>query len=72
VSEILAVCGDTHSTGFYRKLCRTTPPDVIYAALSETKYQSHLGQIQTTRGAFFTDYVARLAADEPASSLRDR
>jgi hypothetical protein len=58
VSEILAVCGDAHSTGFYRKLCRTTPPDVIYEALSETRYQSHLGNIRTSRGAFFTNYLA--------------
>ncbi len=59
VSEILAVCGDANSTGFYRKLCREAPRDIIFQALSETKYQANMGRITNSRGAFFTDLIKR-------------
>jgi hypothetical protein len=62
----MAVCHDPHSKGYYRKLVRTVPRDVIDAALGETRYRAQIGEIRSTRGAFFTDYVRRLAADRTA------
>lgn len=59
VSEIVAVCHDPHSKGFYRKLVRTVPRDIIHEALGETRYRAQIGEIRSTRGAFFTDYVRR-------------
>jgi hypothetical protein len=60
VAEILAVCGDENSIGFYRQLIRTTPTDVIYQALSATRHEARTGTIRTTRGAFFTAQIRRL------------
>ena len=70
VSEILAVCGDTHSAPFYRSLCSTTPSAIIYAALSETRSEAHLGRIRTTRGAFFVSRVKQLQTDTPSPTQK--
>lgn len=62
VSEILAVCGDSHSTGFYRRVAHVAPPDLIYGVLSEIREQQLAGRIHTSTGAAFTDLLKRKAA----------
>jgi hypothetical protein len=61
LADILAVCGDHHSEGSYRKLIAIHSEELIRTALSETR-QAHLeGRILKTRGAYFTDTLKRLA-----------
>ena len=61
LADILAVCGDRHSKGSYRKLIATYSEELIRTALSETR-QAHLeGRVLKTRGAYFTDTLKRLA-----------
>src|SRR5712691_4308893 len=61
VIEMLEVCRDKHSRGFYRLVAQKVPEELIRAALSETKYQAATGRIRKSRGAFFTDEIQRLA-----------
>jgi hypothetical protein len=61
--EILEVCRDKHSRGFYRLVAQKVPEELIRAALSETRYQDRMGRITKSRGAFFTDQLRRLARE---------
>ena len=61
VLEMLDVCRDRHSRGFYRLVAQNVPEELIRAALSETRYQDRMGRITKSRGAFFTDQLQRLA-----------
>jgi hypothetical protein len=61
VIEMLEVCRDKHSRGFYRLVAQKIPEELIRAALSETRYQDRMGRITKSRGAFFTDQLRRLA-----------
>jgi phage replication O-like protein O len=63
VLEMLDTLGDSHSTGFYRLVATTLPEPLIFRALSETKDQAARGRIRTSRGAFFTDTITRLARE---------
>lgn len=63
VSEILAVCGDRHSLGLYRRIARLAPYDLIYQAIAETRLQAIEGRVQKSRGAVFTDVIKRRALD---------
>jgi hypothetical protein len=63
VLEMLEVCRDKHSRGFYRLVAQKVPEELIHAALSETKYQDRMGRITKSRGAFFTDQLQRLARE---------
>ena len=63
VLEMLEVCRDKHSRGFYRLVAQNVPEELIRAALSETKYQDRMGRITKSRGAFFTDQLQRLARE---------
>ena len=63
VLEMLEVCRDKHSRGFYRLVAQKLPEALIRAALSETKYQDRMGRITKSRGAFFTDQLQRLARE---------
>jgi len=63
ITDILAVCGDQHSRGFYNIVVRQLPMEVIRAALSETKYRDRMGQIKKSPGAFFTAEITRLAKE---------
>jgi hypothetical protein len=63
VIEMLDVCRDKHSRGFYRLVAQKVPEELIRAALSETKYQDRMGRITKSRGAFFTDQLRRLARE---------
>ncbi|MFB6272250.1 MAG: replication initiator protein A [Salinibacter sp.] len=62
--EILRVVGDEHSWPFYQRVARRaieTPMlrDLVYRVLSEVKDEARQGQIQTSRGAVFTDRLKR-------------
>jgi hypothetical protein len=61
VIEMLEICRDQHSRGFYRLVAQNLPEELIRAALSETKYQDRMGRITKSPGAFFTDQLHRLA-----------
>jgi hypothetical protein len=61
--EILEVCRDKHSRGFYRLVAQKVPEELIRAALSETRYQDRMGRVTKSRGAFFTDQLRRLARE---------
>ena len=63
VLEMLDVCRDKHSRGFYRLVAQKVPEELIRAALSETKYQDRMGRITKSRGAFFTNQLQRLARE---------
>jgi hypothetical protein len=63
VLEMLEVCRDKHSRGFYRLVARNVPEELIRAALSETRYQDRMGRITKSRGAFFTDQLQRIARE---------
>ncbi|MBV8362844.1 MAG: hypothetical protein JO189_33660 [Deltaproteobacteria bacterium] len=63
VLEMLDVCHDRHSRGFYRLVAQKVPEELIRTALSETKYQDRIGRIRKSRGAFFTDQLQRLARE---------
>ena len=63
VLEMLEVCRDRHSRGFYRLVAQSVPEELIRAALSETKYQDRMGRITKSRGAFFTDQLRHLARE---------
>jgi hypothetical protein len=52
--EILKVCGDVHSLGFYRKVAATVPEHHIFAGLSELRQAIRETRIRTNRGAFFS------------------
>jgi hypothetical protein len=63
VDDILAVCGDTQSRRFYRKLAGKLDPQLIYKALSDTKDAAREGIILTSPGRYFTDLVKRYTAE---------
>jgi hypothetical protein len=63
VSEILAVCGDHHSTGLYWRIARAIPSDLIYEVLANTKNDAAIGRIKKSRGAAFTDLIKRRARE---------
>jgi len=63
VADILAVCGDPHSRGFYSLVAQKVPAELIRAALSETKYRARTGNIKKSPGAFFTAEIGRLAKE---------
>jgi hypothetical protein len=61
IADILNVCGDQHSRGFYNIVVQKMPAELVRAALSETKYRGATGQIKKSKGAFFTDEIRRIA-----------
>lgn len=60
VKEILAVCQDRHSTGFYRKVAYYMPIEDIRQALSEIK-DLKLSTKEVNTGAFFTNRIKSFA-----------
>lgn len=60
---ILEQLGDRKSLGFYRKVARIMPEQIIHRALSETKDADLTGRIRRSRGACFTDLVKRYAKE---------
>lgn len=56
--EILKVCGDPHSLGFYRKIATRVTDHRIFQALSQTR-QATSGVRVRSKGALFTSIVLR-------------
>lgn len=61
VNDILEVCKDTRSTGFYRKVAYYMPADDVYQALSEVKEVILYSKSSINIGAVFTNRIKSLA-----------
>jgi hypothetical protein len=61
VHEIVEVTGDRGSRNFYFKLAWNLPEEVIRTALSDTRQERLTGRIHKNPGAFFVDWLKRLA-----------
>lgn len=59
VQSMIEVLGDEHSRGFYTKVARLCPSDVIYRFLSEVKDEWLQGRVKKSKGALFTDKIKR-------------
>jgi hypothetical protein len=68
VREILDVCQDRHSTGFYRKVAYYMPIEDIQIALSEIK-DLRLSTPDVKAGAFFTNRIKTFAEQRGISVL---
>jgi hypothetical protein len=64
VEDILAVCEDSKSIEFYKKIARTVPESTIYRALSEVKETRDLGEIKKSKGALFTNLIKKYAQEQ--------
>ncbi len=60
---ILEVCYDRQSLGWYRKVVRLLPEQVVHEALSQVKEAQQLGRIRERPGAMFTDLIKRKATE---------
>jgi len=71
-SEIVKVCGDEHSRGFYRKIAGTIPEAKIFEALSIVRSQVRSGTVRSTRGALFHavlyQITVRYTGDDPRTT----
>jgi hypothetical protein len=61
VQDILEVCQDQKSEGFYRRVAHLLARQDIYRALSEVKEIRDTGQIKTNKGAVFTSLIKKCA-----------
>jgi len=55
--EILKVCKDEHSLGFYRKVAETVPEHRVFEALSVVRTATRERRIWSTRAALFTAII---------------
>jgi hypothetical protein len=69
VFEILDLCQDQHSRGWYTQIVRTYPEQLIRTALSITKDEALRGRVRKSKGAYFTDTVQRLARERGLAIL---
>jgi DNA-binding MarR family transcriptional regulator len=60
--EILKVCKDRHSLGFYRKVAETVPEHRVFEALSEVNQASRSMAVRA-KGAFFTSIALSKGGD---------
>ena len=63
VDDILQVCQDEKSRGFYAKVAHVMPREIVYRALSETREVRDLGEIRKSSGAVFTSLIRRYAKE---------
>lgn len=63
VEDILEVCQDEKSTGFYKKVARLLHKQDIYRAISEVKEVRDLGEIKKNKGAIFTSIIKKIAQE---------
>ena len=61
-NEILAVCRDEKSLGYYRKVAEVVPQHVIFGALSEVRLAAREGKIHASRGSLFAAIVKQHSA----------
>lgn len=60
LTEILAVCSDTHNKAAYQKIIRQYPEGLLWMALSETRQAAREGRLRKQPGAYFIDTVKHL------------
>lgn len=73
VEDMVTYLGDKKSLGFYRKIAKTCPAQLVYRALGETKEAALSKRIKTTKGAYFTDLIKRLAIEQRVNlKLKDK
>jgi hypothetical protein len=64
IQDILEICGDKKSEGFYRKVAIYMPNDSIYRAISEVKAVRDLGGgMRRSEGALFTSLIKKYAKE---------
>lgn len=61
--QILSICHDRRSLGFYRQVVRLLPKQVVFETLSRVKEAQQTGQIRESAGAMFTDLIKRKARE---------
>jgi len=61
--QILSICHDRRSLGFYRQVVRLLPKHVVFETLSRVKEAQLTGQIRESAGAMFTDLIKRKAKE---------
>lgn len=59
--QILSICHDRRSLGFYRQVVRLLPKQAVFETLSRVKEAQITGQIRESAGAMFTDLIKRKA-----------
>ncbi len=64
VMDIMEICGDAKSKGFYRLVASKCPREMVYAALSEVKDLKLTHQLKKTPGAAFTAIIQEKAKRE--------
>lgn len=64
VGQILDICQDKKSTGFYIKVATTIPNQTIYRALSEVKDTALNGEVKKSKGAIFTHLIKKYASEQ--------
>ena len=64
VEDILEVCQDEKSVGFYKKVAGLLPKSDIYQALSEVKEIRDLGEVKKSKGAIFTSLIKKYASKQ--------
>ncbi|MBI2069577.1 MAG: hypothetical protein HYT79_03165 [Elusimicrobia bacterium] len=57
--RILEELGDERSAGFYRKIVRLLPEDIIHEILADTREADRAGRIRTNKARYFTDLAIR-------------
>ena len=57
VMDILELCHDPRSKGFYRRVARLCPAEMVYQTLSEVKDLKLTHQLRKTPGAAFTAII---------------
>ena len=69
-SEMLAVLGDVHSLGFYRRVAGTQPPELIFSILGVVKELARAGSVQRNKGALFTHLLKDTAEPRISKALQ--
>lgn len=64
VEDILTVCMDKKSKGFYKIIAEKVPEQTIYRALSEVKEVHNTGEIKKSKGALFTSLIKKYSQEQ--------
>jgi len=64
VEDILDVCGDRKSIGFYKKVARIMGSNTIYRAIAEVREVRDLGEMRRNPGALFTSLIKKYAKEQ--------
>lgn len=64
IDDILQICQDRTSYGFYKKVARLMSNQDIYRALSEVKQIRDTGTIKKSKGAIFTNLIKKYAREQ--------